>query len=114
MSIRWESDLHFEELDARVDVGAIAGLRLGMEHIGAVSAPLVPVEDGTLVHSQQIGVDEAKQLGWISYGTPYARFQHDRYDLRHEHGQANYLGQPVHTEKDAAVAEVGDGIKKAI
>jgi hypothetical protein len=84
-----------------------------MTHIAQASAELVPVETGTLLNSQKISGSEDGTTT-VSYGTPYARYQHERLDLRHEHGQAKYLEQPMHTEKDTALDIAADTIKRAL
>ena len=111
MSLRWEG---IDEVLANLDRiataapdGAKGALSPAIDHIAAASAELVPVETGTLVGSRKVNVDG--KTASIEYGTPYARYQHYRLDLHHEHGQALYLEQPVRTETGAAVRIIADG-----
>lgn len=85
---------------------------LAMEHILGVADELTPIETGRLVGSGTVHVDG--DTASITYDGPYARFQHERLDLRHEHGQAKYLEQPLHTEKDAALGIAARVIKDAL
>jgi hypothetical protein len=110
VSLRFDIDLDIDILDARVAAATPEGLAAGMEHIRQVSAPLVPVETGRLVGSAEVQVDGDRAS--LSYAGPYARYQHERLDLRHEHGQAKYLEQPVLTDGDKAVEIVGEVIKR--
>jgi hypothetical protein len=112
MSIRFEFDLHFAELDARVDAAAPDALRAGAEHIGEKSSPLVPLEEGTLLRSWAVDVDG--DTAEMSYNTPYARYQHEVLSLRHPHGQAKYLEQPMLTDGREALAIVGEQIRRAL
>lgn len=76
-------------------------LAQGAEIIRAAAAALTPVETGRLAGSAKVTVD-GDEAG-ITFDGPYARYQHERLDLKHEHGQAKFLEQPLHTEKDKAL-----------
>jgi hypothetical protein len=112
MGIRYDFDLHFAELDARVDAAVPDALMMGAEHIGEKSAPLVPLEEGTLLRSWQVDVSEDEAE--MSYNTPYARYQHEVLSLRHPHGQAKFLEQPMLTDGPQAVEIVGEQIRRAL
>jgi hypothetical protein len=112
MGIRWDIDLHFAELDARVDAAIPDALAMGAEHIGEKSAPLVPLEEGTLLRSWAVDVDG--DTVEMSYDTPYARYQHEVLSLRHPHGQAKFLEQPLLTDGPRAVEIVGEQIRRAL
>lgn len=112
MSLRWDIELDFTELDARIDQVQPAALAAGMEHIRIVSAPLVPKESGRLVGSAKVEVDGDEAS--LTFAGPYARYQHERLDLRHPTGQAKYLEQPVLTDGEKAVEIVGEHIKQAL
>jgi len=113
MGIRWDIDLHFAELDARVDAAVPDALAMGAEHIGEKSAPLVPLEEGTLLRSWRVDSDGGDTVE-MSYNTPYARYQHEVLSLRHPHGQAKFLEQPMLTDGPQALDIVGEQIRRAL
>ena len=106
------SGLNLGQLLDRVDAAAPEALGEAMEHIRGVAAELTPVETGRLVGSAAVHVegDEAS----ITYDGPYARFQHERLDLRHEHGQAKFLEQPMHSEAQKAVEIIAQRLRGAL
>lgn len=106
------SDVDFSDIEARLDAVIPAALGQGMEHIRQASAPLVPLETGRLVGSGAVHVDGEEAS--LTYDGPYARYQHERLDLHHEHGQAKYLEQPLHTEAQQAVDIVAHRIRDAL
>jgi len=113
MSIRFEYNLHFDHLHrAAEDMGPEA-LTQAAEHVGEVSAQLVPIEEGTLLRSQKIEIDSATEAS-ISYNTVYARYQHERLDLRHEHGQAKYLEQPMITEEPKVLEIIAEHLRRML
>lgn len=105
-------DLDFGALEVKLDAIIPEALAEGMEHIRSVSAPLVPLETGRLVGSAEVNVqgDEAS----LTYPGPYARYQHERLDLKHEHGQAKYLEQPMLTDADKAREIVAQRIRESL
>lgn len=50
----------------------------------------------------------------LTFDGPYARNQHESLHFRHEKGQAKFLEQPMHTEKDTALAIVAKEIRDAL
>lgn len=108
------SGFNVGRLVAKVDAATPDALRAGAEHIGEVSAQLVPIEEGTLVRSQRIDVDAGQGQASISYNTPYARYQHERLDLRHEHGQPKFLEQPLATEAGTVMKLIAQSIRDAL
>jgi hypothetical protein len=104
--------LNLAQLIDRVDAVAPEAVGRGMEHIHQVASPLVPVETGRLVGSGTVEVDG--DTASLHYEGPYARYQHERLDLKHEHGQAKYLEQPVATEAQTAVDIIAHTIKDAL
>jgi hypothetical protein len=116
MPVRWNTNdfmAGLTRLDGKVHAAREPAGVAAMTHIAEVSAELVPIEDGTLLGSQEIKGSEDGTTS-IKYGTPYGRYQHERLDLRHEHGQGKYLEQPMHTEKDEALDIAADVIKQAL
>ncbi|UFS59474.1 minor capsid protein [Subtercola endophyticus] len=121
MSIEWEINVDFDGArKAMADALPIAVGR-ALEHIRAVSAPLVPVESGHLVGSASIVVNG--EDGTITYPGPYALYQHEGVyyrhgrtgaPLRHTHGQSFFLQQPMVTEKDAVIQIIADTVNEAL
>jgi hypothetical protein len=114
VSIRIEMNLDFEPLSRRITEAEPAALAQGMEHIRAAAVELTPVETGRLAGSATVHVDPEQHQASISYAGPYARYQHERLDLKHEHGQAKYLEQPMVTETEKVIGIVTDVLKKAL
>lgn len=112
MGMRWENRLDLRGLSVDVDAVAPAAIAAGLEHIRTTSAPLVPIETGRLVGSAEVHVDG--DHGSITYAGPYARYQHERLDLHHAHGQAKFLEQPMHTEAETVLKIVADKLKEAL
>lgn len=86
--------------------GAIAAalLEWGYSVMGQ-SVRLVPVCTGRLRSSAYVEVQEesGRLVLHLGYGTDYALIVHERLDVRHPHGQAKYLQQPL----EAALAGFG-------
>ncbi|UFS58930.1 minor capsid protein [Subtercola endophyticus] len=102
MMLEWSIDMSgLDALDEQIASLTPIAVGRGMEHIRAVSAPLVPVQTGHLVGSASVTVegDEAK----IVYPGPYARYQHYKLGLRHTHGQPLFLEQPMFSESEAVM-----------
>lgn len=112
MSIEWSIDLDIEKVVGAAVTGAPRGAGLAMEHIRGVAAPLTPEDTGHLVGTADVKVegDEAS----ITFDGPYARRQHEELTWRHEKGQAKYLEQPMHTERDTALGIVAKTIREAM
>lgn len=110
MSLRWDGIdqviARLDQVGTRAAEGAKGSLGLAIEHLATVSAALVPLETGALVGSRKVEVDG--YTASVTYRTPYARYQHYRLDLQHQHGQALYLEQPVRTESGRMVRMIAD------
>lgn len=106
--------LDFSAVRARVKAALPVGLQAGMEHIAEVSAQQVPIEEGTLLRSQKVTVDAENLVAALSYNTPYARYQHEKLELRHEHGNAKFLEIPLISEAQTALNIVGQTVKRAM
>lgn len=78
---------------------ASEGLQRALEHTLAVSKKIVPLEEGTLARSGKVDVNGLD--GSISYGTPYARRQHEELTWKHAPGRsAKFLELPMNSERD--------------
>lgn len=110
--IDWEIGIDLNALAKRTSAAIPAGIAKALEHVRGVSADQTPLETGHLVGS--VNIDVEGREGSISYAGPYARYQHERLDLHHEHGNAKYLEGPMLSESDAAKRLVADEIKRAL
>lgn len=105
MSMRVETHLAIDAHLADLEAAQPEALVAGMEVIRAISVPGTPVETGRLAGSASISVDGNEAT--LSYDGPYARYQHERLDLRHETGRAKYLELATIEGKDDAVKVIG-------
>ena len=84
--------------------GAIEDLNRGNARaILGASRPLVPVDTGALKRSGRIE-PAPKGASVLVYGggpIDYAGYVHYRLELRHKVGQAQFVGQPLRTERPA-------------
>jgi hypothetical protein len=87
----------------RIEEAAPEALTQAAEHIRGVSVENTPVETGRLAGSAAVHI-EGDDTAAITYDGPYARYQHERLDLHHEHGTAKFLEKAVLSEKDKALA----------
>ena len=122
--MRWENNLNLGRLRDAAIIGGDAGLVIATEHVRGVADDLVPLEEGTLLRSGEPSTEhpdvkvehdaEGNTRTAIVYDTPYARYQHEKLNLRHEHGQAKYLEQPLRTEANTARRIVGNSVRRAL
>lgn len=112
MSIEWEINLDLERVSAAADTGAPIGAGKAMEHIRGVATALTPEDTGHLISTADVQVNGNDAT--ITFDGPYARRQHEELTWRHEKGQAKYLEQPMHTEKDTALGIVAKEIRNAL
>ncbi len=112
MSIEYKFELNVGELVARIDGVTPEALGQAAEHIRQVAAELTPIDTGHLVGSAHVEIDHDQAA--IIYPGPYARYQHERLDLRHEHGQAKYLEQPMVTETEKALRIVAEQVQRSL
>jgi hypothetical protein len=78
-----------------------AGVHDAADHLRAESRKQVPTRGGTLRDSAEVADSDSDVESTVSYGTPYAVFQHEVLDLQHEQGNAKYLEKPFSSEHDA-------------
>lgn len=95
--------------------GAVRGLRLAVEHVLAESRRIVPIEEGTLERSGVGTVDERTLTGAVSYDTPYAVYQHERLDLRHDAGRtAKYLERPMREQAQRVGEIIAAAVRRSL
>lgn len=112
MSIEWVIDLDLDRVSDAAATAAPIGAGKAMEHIRGVSVALTPEDTGHLIGTADVQVDGNDAS--LTYDGPYARRQHEELTWRHEKGQAKYLEQPMHTERDTALAIVAKEIRDAL
>jgi hypothetical protein len=106
------SGMNLDHVLAAVEAATPEALGLGMEHIITETAPNVPVETGRLVGSAEPNVDGDEAS--VTYAGPYARYQHERLDLRHESGKAKYLEETMVQESGTALRIVAQALRTAL
>lgn len=111
ISFDWDGD----KIRGATHDGAVAGVRIAAEHLLGESRQLVPIEEGTLERSGTVDVDDASESASVSYDTPYAVYQHERLDLKHDEGrQAKYLEQPFITEQETLQELIAAEIRRRL
>lgn len=79
------------------------GLTKALEHVLGEADKRVPLEEGTLQRSGKVTVQGLE--GAVSYGTKYARRQHEELTWKHLPGRtAKYLEIPMNTERETMLA----------
>ncbi|MEV4837788.1 hypothetical protein AB0K05_24920 [Nonomuraea sp. NPDC049486] len=97
MAQRASLKVNTQHLADREREGAVAGLKVALEHLLQASREIVPHEEGTLERSGTTSVDGLK--GAVSYDTVYAARQHEELTWRHDPPRsAKYLEGPAVTE----------------
>lgn len=93
----------------------VRGLRNATEHLLGVSRRQVPHEEGDLERSGVASVDAGDLTGAVSYDTPYAVYQHETPDLRHDEGRKwKYLEDPHTAESDRMLELVAAEIRREL
>lgn len=101
MELEWND----ERVLAVLKGATLEGLELAAEHLLQVSSSLAPHEEGDLERSGEVSTDPDEPAAAVSFDRPYAVYQHESMNLRHDQGrQAKYLEQPMSTERDIMLA----------
>lgn len=109
--VRW----YGRQVSANVRAAGIRGLRLAAEHVLEEANRTVPLEEGTLMRSGTVSVDERQGVAAISYDTPYAIRQHEDTTLRHDPGRRAKWLQLTLQERARAIRDyIAGEIKKAL
>lgn len=112
--IEWNIDFTaLDDLTARMEEAQPIAVVRAAEHLRGVAAELTPVESGQLVGSAEVKA-VSHDTARVYYPGPYARYQHFELQLKHAHGQALYLEQPVITETAACTQIMADTLKEAM
>jgi hypothetical protein len=112
MAIDFEFHIDLDRLVTAEQAVTPEALGKAMEHIRGVAAEQTPIETGHLVGTAAVHVNGNEAS--ITYDGPYARYQHERMDLRHPHGNAKFLELPMVTEKDKAMQIIATDIARAL
>jgi HK97 gp10 family phage protein len=112
MSIEWQFDLDLIGVGQRTQAVLPEAMGKAMELIRAEAVARTPVESGHLAESATVTVEG--DTGTVKYPGPYARYQHEGLDFRHETGQAKFLEVAMNVNKDAALGMIANDIGKAI
>ena len=81
----------------------------------SASQPLVPVDTGALKRSGRVVKGRRKNSSVLVYGGKrinYAGYVHYRLDVNHPVGQAQFVGQPLRTERRRRVQETARAFRK--
>ena len=80
----------------------------------AASQPLVPVDTGALKRSGRVEKGKGNAAVLVYGGGPidYAGYVHYRLDVNHPIGQAQYVGQPLRTERPARKKATARAMRK--
>lgn len=89
MSISWEINLDFGQIEAEMLAKIPAAMTKAMEQVRTVVTPMVPKETGALAGSG--GVHVIGDTAELFYPGPYALYQHNSIYYRHGH-----YGAPLH------------------
>lgn len=113
MSIEWQVNLDIDGVSNRGVAAIPDGLGKALEHIRAAAVAITPEESGDLKASATVTVDGDE--GGVTFAGPYARYQHEGLDFKHERGgQAKFLETPMNAEKDTALAMIAKEIREAL
>lgn len=116
MSLRIERTLHLDGLKADVAATLPEAVQMAMEHVKEVSVELTPIEEGTLRRSAKAGVEVNGEevVGYVHYDGPYARYQHEKMELRHKVGQAKFLETAMFTQSDEALKIIAAQLRETL
>lgn len=112
MGMTFQISIDLNRIAAAEPVFTPEAVGKAMEHVRGVSAEQAPVDTGRLVGSAEVSVEG--DTASLSYRGPYARYQHERLDLRHEHGNAKYLEGPLLAEAERCKQIIATEIRRAL
>lgn len=112
MGLSFDFHLDLDKLTDAERAVTPQALAKGMEHIRAIAVERTPIETGHLAGTATVHVEG--DTASITYAGPYARYQHERLDLKHETGQAKFLESALMEAGPDAVKIIADDIQKAL
>ena len=111
MTVRWNG----RQIDQVVTRALAAGLYEAAEMVGEESDRTAPIEEGTLIRSRSVTIDEANAVAAIAYDTPYAARQHEDLTLNHDAGRrAKFLEQSLRVNADRGMHHVAGRVREAM
>ena len=110
MSLTFRSDIDLSGLTDAVAATLTGPLTTAMEHIRQVAVSRTPIEEGTLRRSATVKVQGLNAS--IRYDGPYARYQHEKLELRHEVGQAKFLESALFSESKTALNIIATAVRR--
>lgn len=98
MSKSWTVKVN-QKVAPELHAAAARGLAIGAEHILGEARRKVPIEEATLERSGATSLDSQNLKAAVSFDTPYAVYQHEVLDLKHDAGrEAKYLENAMNAE----------------
>lgn len=102
------------EAARRAEEASLLGIERALDHTFAITQQRVPLEEGPLQDSGRVVIDRANLTGGITYGTKYARRQHEELTWRHAPGRtAKYVEDPMREEAGRMRGMIGAAIRWA-
>lgn len=94
---------------------AVKALHEGGELILDDSNQIAPIDEGTLINSGKVSVDESNLTVVVSYDTPYAVKQHYDLELQHTNGrQPLFLQTSLDKNRQRVIDHIADAIKRKL
>lgn len=110
VSVRWRGP----EVKAAARGGAVRGLRLAAEHLTGEAQKETPFREGHLERSARPHVYPERLMAAVSFGTVYARRQHEETTWHHPiKGKAKYLEDPFRRERRVMLRLIETAIRRA-
>ena len=79
------------------------------------SNQIAPIDEGTLIASGDVTLDEGSATATISYSAPYALIQHERGDFKHRNGRKSKFLETSYKENLSRVQQhIASAIKSVI
>lgn len=110
--------------DSYVDVAKIQGLmreaavkalKEGGELILDESNQIAPIDEGTLINSGNVRVDESDLTVIVSYDVPYAVRQHYDLELAHKNGrQALFLQKALDSNRARVIDHIAAALRRKL
>lgn len=109
--LEWDGDRVIAELAA----ASMDGAEVAGEHLLQVSSSRAPHEEGDLERSGEVSRDDSLGAVAVSFDRPYAVYQHESMNLRHDEGRTSkYLEGPMHEERDVMLALIARAAREPL
>jgi hypothetical protein len=115
MATRVRATWHGPRVTAAIRAAAVDGLGQAADHLLHTAQGLAPVLTSELERTGTASVDPAGLQAAASFDGDHAVIQHEALDFEHPHGgQAKYLEQPMHTERDVMLGLIAEPVRRAL